>query len=66
MKEKKIKLDLIFIVCFSKVYFVKRMKWLQIVDQRSEGHGYVARHMPVITYLMLRSSKRYPTLGKQA
>ena len=26
MKEKKIKLDLIFIVCFSKVYFVKHMK----------------------------------------
>ena len=26
MKEKKIKFDLIFIVCFSKVYFVKHMK----------------------------------------
>ena len=58
MEEKKIKLDLICIVCFSKVYFFKHMKWIQIVDKRSKGHGYVARHMPVRTYIIVTELKK--------
>jgi hypothetical protein len=52
MAEEKIKLDLYFIVAFSKAYFVKHMQWLQKRDERAKGHGYVSRHMPVRTYLI--------------
>ena len=53
MEEKKMKLDLTFVACFSEVCFVKHAKWLQIVDKRSKGHGCVARHMPVRMCLMV-------------
>jgi hypothetical protein len=52
MAEEKIKLDLYFIVAFSKAYFVKHMEWLQKKDERAKGHGYVSRHMPVRTFLI--------------
>jgi hypothetical protein len=58
MEEGKIKCDLFFMVAFSKVYFVKHMKWLQRVDDRAKGHGYISRHMPVRTYLITSELNR--------
>ena len=41
-------------VAFSRTYFVRRMKWLQMIDERAGDFGYVSRHMPVRTYLIVR------------
>ena len=52
MNETKIRCDLYFMVAFSRTYFVRHMKWLQMIDERAGDFGYVSRHMPVRSYLM--------------
>jgi hypothetical protein len=58
MSEEKIGCDLHFMVAFSKSYFVKHMTWLQCIDQRSGDFGYLSRHMPVRTYIIMRDLEK--------
>jgi hypothetical protein len=54
MDETKIRCDLCFMVAFSRTYFVRHMKWLQMIDERAGDFGCVSRHMPVRTCLIVR------------
>jgi hypothetical protein len=45
--------DVYFMVAFSQSYFVKHMKWLQMIDKRAGDFGYLSCHMPVKTYLVI-------------
>jgi hypothetical protein len=58
MSEKKLGCDLHFMVAFSKSYFVKHMTWLQCIDKRSGDFGYLSRHMPVRTYIILHDLEK--------
>jgi hypothetical protein len=51
--ETKIRCDLYFMVAFSQSYFVRHMNWLQMIDKRAGNLGYLSRHMPVTTYLII-------------
>jgi hypothetical protein len=53
MDETKIRCDLCFMVAFSRTYFVRHMKWLQMIDERAGDFGCVSCHMPVRTHLMV-------------
>jgi hypothetical protein len=53
MDETKIQCNLYLMVAFSRSYFVRHMKWLQIIDERAGDFGYLSCHMPVRTYLII-------------
>ena len=58
MNETKTRCNLYFMVAFSRTYFVRHMRWLQMIDARAGNFGYVSRHMPVRTpYLIVRGLK---------
>jgi hypothetical protein len=58
MSEEKLRCDLHFMVAFSKSYFIKHMTWLQCIDERYGDFGYVSRHMPVQTYIIIRNFEK--------
>jgi hypothetical protein len=53
MDETKTRCNLYFMVVFFQSYFMRHVKWLQMIDERAGDFGYLSCHMPVRMYLII-------------